>query len=90
MSALSVYPCYEDDCLEEFSVADNIAQDEHKKDADPCTPFCVSACCAIHAFFTPQVNAVTVIQSATIQNSTYTVKFTPLVIVSIWQPPKLA
>lgn len=89
MFSLAVYPCYEDDCVDEFNIAINVDQDDHKdEDSSPCTPFCVSACCAIHVHCVPQFNAPPVLQKTTAQHSTYTIKFAPLVVVSIWQPPK--
>ena len=88
MSALSVYPCYEEECSNEFNIANNSSQDDHEEDA--CTPFCISGCCTSHIFYTSQPNTLSVSQKVITLNSTYTVKFTPLVVVSIWQPPKLA
>ena len=91
VSALSVYPCYEDDCMNEFSITDNADQSDHEEeDTGPCTPFCISACCAIHVFCAIPFNSPSVFQKSITQNSTYTIKFAPLVVVSIWQPPKLA
>jgi len=91
VSALSVYPCYEDDCVNEFSIANHTDEADHEEeDTDPCTPFCISACCTIHVFCSPQFNSLPVFQKAVTQNSNYTITFAPLVVVSIWQPPKLA
>jgi hypothetical protein len=88
LTALSVYPCYEDECLDEISMTCNAGQDDHEKEADLCTPFCISACCSI--YYTPQFDCVLVFLKSMPENSTYIVTVTPQVVISIWQPPKLA
>jgi hypothetical protein len=76
--------------MEESSIVNNIDQDDHEEErADLCTPFCVSTSCAIHAFCTPEFYSVSGLQNLVTANSTYTPTVTPLVILSIWQPPKL-
>lgn len=88
LAALSVYPCYEDECGDELSMTCREGQDEHEKDADLCTPFCISACCSI--YYTPQFDFDSVFQESMPENSTYLVTHAPHVVISIWQPPKLA
>jgi len=91
MAALSVYPCYEDNCEGEFCVAhDTKSSANQEGSADLCTPFCISACCPILVLGLANFNDATDCQPAATQNSTYTIKFAPFVIVSIWQPPRLA
>jgi len=76
--------------MEEFTAVNSAEQDDHENnDSDLCTPFCISACCAIHVYWMPQFDSNPVFQKVITQNSIYTTKFAPLVIVSIWQPPKL-
>ena len=78
--------------MDEVSIVNNIDQDYHEKgDPDLCTPFCVGSCCAVHAFCNPRFeSAFTFQKNLSNENSTYTLRFIPLVVVSIWQPPKLA
>lgn len=91
IAALSVYPCYEDDCAGEVCLANETEQsDTHSESPDLCTPFCISACCSLQVLSVANFNSKTDLQNSEIKNSAYTCAFTPLVIVSFWQPPKLA
>lgn len=78
--------------MEEVNIVNTVYQDDHQNGGPGlCTPFCVSACCAVHACCNPQFESDLVSQNnAHAENSVYTIRFTPFVVVSIWQPPKLA
>jgi hypothetical protein len=90
MAALSVYPCYEYTCEGEVCMVNETESSTNQEEgADPCTPFCISACCSLQVLGVAHFNDALDYKNAVTQNSSYTTRFTPLVIVSIWQPPRL-
>jgi len=91
ISALSVNPCYEDDCIDEVNIESNADHEEQEQEeSDLCTPFCVSACCPIHVFCTSPFHTITGSQNSMILKSSYSLVFIAPVVVPIWQPPKVA
>ncbi|WP_369411853.1 DUF6660 family protein [Chryseolinea lacunae] len=89
IAALSVYPCY-DECKNDACLAGQEDREpSHNDEADLCSPFCVSACCAVHVLYTPSFDNVLDFRNVVSENSGYRIGFVPSVIVPIWQPPKL-
>ncbi|KIC89875.1 DUF6660 family protein [Flavihumibacter sp. ZG627] len=72
-----------------ISATDNHQQ--HRHDAEACTPFCTCSCCASSAFYSPfskaQVNKVMLSSE---KFPLYNVAFTTEAHNCIWQPPKLS
>ncbi|MBK8787057.1 MAG: hypothetical protein IPN43_11340 [Chitinophagaceae bacterium] len=72
-----------------ISATDNHQQ--HRHDAEACTPFCTCSCCAASAFYTSfskaQVNKV---MPSSEKFPLYNVVFTTEANNSIWQPPKIS
>jgi len=92
IAGLSVYPCYEDDCIEEAVIIGNAdhESDHEDEEQDLCTPFCISACCSVHVYCSLFHNDLPGFKQTVTENSNYTIRFIPPVVISIWQPPKLA
>jgi hypothetical protein len=71
------------------SATDNHQQ--HKHDAEACTPFCSCSCCPASAFYAPftkmQINKV-IVQSE--KYPIFSVAFNTGAYISIWQPPKIS
>jgi len=73
----------------EISATDNHQQ--HRHDAEACTPFCTCSCCAASAYYSPFSKA----HGAKIfllsrKYPIYNVAFNTEVYYSIWQPPKIS
>lgn len=90
IAALSVYPCY-DECTDASCSADKEVRGQpHDEDGDVCSPFCLSTCCAVHILSQGAVEYVAVVRNTMVDDSAYQLALMPSVVLSIWQPPKLA
>jgi hypothetical protein len=72
-----------------ISATDNHQQ--HRHDAEACTPFCTCSCCAASVFYSPFTKALA--NKMGFQSEKYpihNVAFTTEAHYSIFQPPKLA
>jgi hypothetical protein len=89
--SLSSFPCCEEICVNEptTEIEENSNKQDHSGDEQEiCSLFCAGACgavfCASHSGIPTEINHIALKRSAS------PLTFIPLVIVSIWQPPKLA
>ncbi|WP_394370548.1 DUF6660 family protein [Dawidia soli] len=89
LAALSVYPCYDDDCCGRDEIACSEEHDQDDDDAQtPCTPFCASRCCTFHISF-PVKPAIYTLSATSELNDAYRPSTAPTVALPIWQPPKV-
>lgn len=84
-------PCADKGECNEFNQIDTSQCDDHKEHSDEvCTPFCVCSCCSTNILVTdypPDLSNLTLIN--TIYKAQEDSKISSI-IISIWQPPKLA
>lgn len=91
---LSFIPCGDkEECnsVTEQAVSAPSNHQEHKHDAEACTPFCICSCCAASAFYSTFPKAQ--VNKEGFQSDKYpiyTVAFTSEAHNIIWQPPKLS
>ncbi len=89
--ALAVKPCADKVDCNEFKQTEMSHDDHQKEHSDEvCTPFCVCACCAANALvkdYSPALAQLNVVN--TVYKTQRDSKISSI-IISIWQPPKIA
>ncbi len=89
--ALTAKPCTDREDCNEFKQTEMSKDDHQKQHADEiCTPFCVCSCCATHVLVTDYPSAtIELISIDSIYKNQEDSKVSSI-IISVWQPPKLA
>lgn len=93
MLCMSCLPCGDSEECNAKTEAKISATDDHQQhrhDAEACSPFCSCSCCAASAFYSPFAKAqVNKVMLSSEKFSLFNVAFTTEALNGIWQPPKL-
>ena len=96
MITLSVLPCNDSVECDDFTkttISQTDKHDNHSHETEQCTPFCVCACCGVHAFqiqapFIPSKENIFVFDNEKLK-TVYSFFYTQNISSKIWQPPKV-